>query len=115
MRTDESHRKIRVVCNIAATHLERLGFTVLKTATRSPTFDLVAFNDHHTLFISTRRVRSLKTVTQLTNTYQDLIHDMQKTHVPHYVEKQLWIYQNKRGFIIYKLFENGIMKKEMHT
>ena len=97
---------------MAATHLERLGYTVLKTATRSLIFDLIAFNEQHTLFISARRERKSQTVKEISQTYSNLIADMQKIRVPYLIEKQFWVYQDDH-FEIYKLFDNGIMKKQM--
>jgi hypothetical protein len=38
---------------------------------------------------------------------------MQKTPLPHGVEKQFWIYQPDHEFAVYKLFENGIMKSQI--
>ena len=119
MRRDEKHRQFRSVSHIAAAHLEQRGYTVLKTATRSLIFDLIAFNTHHTLFISTRRGKGPQTGKQISNTYHELLADMQKTQVPYCTEKQLWVYlpasygQNNCEFTVYKLFEHGIMKKQV--
>jgi len=111
------HRKIRSVCNLAATQLEYLGYTILKTAAGTPTFDLIAVSEDETLFITTRRLRNIQaTSPRVADTYHDIISDMQNTTVPKNAEKQFWIYQNVlEGFAIYKVFENGIMKKELHS
>jgi hypothetical protein len=113
MRTNEKHRQFRSVCHIAASHLEHLGYTVLKTATRSLVFDLVAFNNQHTLFISARRVKKQQTAKDIVHRYHDVLVDMQKTSVPHGVEKQFWIYQPDHEFAVYKLFGTGIMKSQI--
>ena len=112
MMTDETHKKFRSVCHIATSHLEQLGYTVLKSATRSLTFDLVAFNTERTLFISARRGKGQQTVKQIINNNQKLISNMQKAQVPHYTEKQFWAYQNN-AFAIYKLFGTGLVKTQM--
>jgi hypothetical protein len=112
MKTDETHRQFRSVCHIAASQLESFGYTVLKTATRSLTFDLIAFNNERTLFISTRRGKGQQTVKQILHSNKALIADMQNTEVPNYTEKQLWVYQNNH-FAIYKLFGNGVIKTQV--
>ena len=110
MRTNEKNRQFRTVGHLAATHLERLGYTVLKTTARSLTFDLVAYNTERTLFITTRRSKRQQTVKQISHAYNKLIIEMQNAQVPHSIEKQFWIYQPNDEFAVYKLFEYGLMK-----
>ena len=98
---------------MAASHLERLGYTVLKTASnKGLIFDLVAYDHHHTYFITARRGRDHQTAKDIIQAHQDLIIEMQSTQVPETVEKQLWVYQKNDGFVVYRLFEKGLMKKE---
>jgi len=110
MVMDGKQRQFRIVANMAATQLEQLGYTVLKTATRSLTFDLIAFNTEHILFISTRRAKAPQSVKQTIHEHHDLVNEMQQTQVPSGAEKQLWIYQNHKGFTVFEFFPNGIMK-----
>ena len=114
------YRKIRSVCNLAATQLEHLGYTTLKTAAGTLPFDLIAVNEFETLFITTRRVNRVKNVhstsLRIADIYRDIIVTMQQTIIPKHAEKQFWIYQNVlEGFAVYKIYENGVMKKEMHS
>jgi S-ribosylhomocysteine lyase LuxS involved in autoinducer biosynthesis len=110
---DGKQRKFRHVCHLAAMQLERLGYTVLKTATRTLTYDLIAFNDRHALFISVQRGKEQQNVKELIQDHYDIITDMQQSQVPYCTEKQFWVYQKNDEFTVYKLFENGIMRKQM--
>ena len=103
---------LRNVAHIAASQLENKGYTVIKAATRSWPYDLVAFNQQQMLLIATRRHMKEQTAKQILKTYQDLISDMKSIPAPPGSEKQIWVYQNGYGFSVYKLFQNGIMKKE---
>jgi len=103
---------LRNVAHIAASQLENKGYTVIKAATRSWPYDLVAFNQQQMLLIATRRHTKQQSAKQILQIYQDLISDMQCILAPPGSEKQIWVYQNGYGFSVYKLFQNGIMKKE---
>jgi len=103
---------LRNVAHIAASQLQDHGYTVIKAVTRSWPCDLIAFNHHHMLLIATRRHTKQQTAKQILQIYQDLISDMQDTPAPPYAEKQIWVYQNGYGFSVYKLFQNGIMRKQ---
>ena len=113
----KAYRKIRSVCNLAATQLEHLGYTTLKTAAGTLPFDLIAVNEFETLFITTRRVKNVHSAPpRIADIYRDIIIHMQQTIIPKHAEKQFWIYQNVlEGFAVYKIYENGVMKKEMHS
>ncbi|MDR2854795.1 MAG: hypothetical protein LBV40_01375 [Methanomicrobiales archaeon] len=103
---------IRNVTHIAASRLEDRGYIVIKSMTRSWPYDMIACNQHHILFIATRRHTKVHTPKQILKIYTDLISDMWQAPAPSIAEKQLWIYHNDHGFVIYKLFQKGIMKKE---
>jgi len=113
MKTNERNRQIRTVGHLAATHLERLGYNVLKTTARSLTFDLVAYNAERILFITTRRSKGQQTIKQIIHAYNNLISEMQNAQVPHSIEKQFWIYQSNDEFTVYKLFEYGLIKTQV--
>jgi hypothetical protein len=98
---------------MAATLLQKKGYTTVKSATRSWPYDLVAFSEHHTLLIAARRHTVKQSQMRIAQVHKELILDMQQTKTPSYTEKQLWIYQNGHGFSIYKLFPAGIMKTEI--
>ena len=109
MKTNERNRQIRTVGHLAATHLERLGYNVLKTTARSLTFDLVAYNAERILFITTRRSKGQQTIKQIIHAYNKLIIGMQNAQAPHSIE----IYQPHDEFIVYKLFEYGLIKTQV--
>ena len=102
---------LRNVAHIAASQLQDHGYTVIKAVTRSWPYDLIALNHHHMLLIAARRHTKQQTAKQILQIYQDLISDMQYTPAPSSAEKQIWVYQNGYGFSVYKLFQNGIMRK----
>ena len=102
----------RNVTHIAASKLQEHGYMVIKSVTRSWPYDLVACNQHDILFITARRHTKVQTPKQILHMYTDLIAAMWQIPTPAIAEKQIWIYHNNQGFAIYKLFQNGIMKKE---
>jgi len=106
---------LRNVAHIAAAQLQGQGYTVIKAVTRSWPYDLIAFNHQNIFLIATRRHTKQQTAKQILKIHEDLISDMQEIPAPACSEKQIWIYQNGYGFSVYKLFQNGIMKKEWES
>ena len=102
----------RNVTHIAASHLQDKGYTVIKSVTRSWPYDIIACNQHHILLIAARRHAKVHTTKKILQVYADLISDMWQMPAPPIAEKQIWIYHNDQGFAIYKLFQQGIMRKE---